>query len=135
MWGQDSPRLNLSAISRIIPTRVGTSFPCFRVNNGIGDHPHACGDKKLSRLRVTWIVGSSPRVWGQVFECLLIGGYLGIIPTRVGTSGYNKKIRFGLGDHPHACGDKRLRKQSRKHPPGSSPRVWGQGTFLSLYIK
>ena len=31
--------------------------------------------------------GSSPRVWGQVFFGLCLLGLVGIIPTRVGTSG------------------------------------------------
>ena len=30
-------------------------------------------------------------------------------------------------DHPHACGDKKARKGSRRFVRGSSPRVWGQG--------
>ena len=50
-----------------------------------------------------------------------------IIPTRVGTSCYNKLCPHCVGDHPHACGDKSLIFGMHSIIPGSSPRVWGQG--------
>ncbi len=51
------------------------------------DHPHACGDKLSTRESGMLGEGSSPRVWGQVFFGLCLLGLVGIIPTRVGTSG------------------------------------------------
>ena len=33
-------------------------------------------------------------------------------------------------DHPHACGDKKIKSPEQIGALGSSPRVWGQGGFL-----
>ena len=72
------------------------------------------------------VLGSSPRVWGQVytktFNCLVQG----IIPTRVGTSSKYPFLSSLKQDHPHACGDKYRKIKVKKGKSGSSPRVWGQ---------
>ena len=47
------------------PTRVGTRVALFVQGCHFQDHPHACGDKLLYTLMVLFVVGSSPRVWGQ----------------------------------------------------------------------
>ena len=49
-----------------------------------------------------------------------------IIPTRVGTSLKQQKLRHKERDHPHACGDKVLYDRWAVGYTGSSPRVWGQ---------
>ena len=45
VWGQGKLCENLTAIHRIIPTRVGTSYTNLYIAQQIQDHPHACGDK------------------------------------------------------------------------------------------
>ena len=50
------------------------------------DHPHACGDKPLAQMLSRVQEGSSPRVWGQVLDAITMVSFIGIIPTRVGTS-------------------------------------------------
>ena len=62
VWGQDSYRSRNEKRSRIIPTRVGTSFYCGFHSLYFQDHPHACGDKNFIKFRNR-----------------------GIVPTRVGT--------------------------------------------------
>ena len=106
VWGQGLARLSDKSHTRIIPTRVGTRPVFYRFVQRSGDHPHACGDKSSTQLYQHIHVGSSPRVWGQEL-CLKIKR-LGtrIIPTRVGTSLYQKYLVFADKDHPHACGDK-----------------------------
>ena len=49
------------------------------------DHPHACGDKVRTQRAQSAVVGSSPRVWGQVKNGTMTSDKYGIIPTRVGT--------------------------------------------------
>ena len=48
VWGQDPIPTHATAVSRIIPTRVGTS----PINSSEfikrRDHPHACGDKSMT---------------------------------------------------------------------------------------
>ena len=72
--------------NRIIPTRVGTSIFKATYKVIVMDHPHACGDKTTIVGIAAIVLGSSPRVWGQVAEPIWEKYGLGIIPTRVGTS-------------------------------------------------
>ena len=107
MWGQDQLSYAYVPCLRIIPTRVGTSLTVAELFASYEDHPHACGDKPESALGCNYMVGSSPRVWGQ-------GKLL-------------KSLAYAIEDHPHACGDKKTTRPKEPKPRGSSPRVWGQG--------
>ena len=132
MWGQVAQVLNASWNKRIIPTRVGTSEGREPKPSSKEDHPHACGDKSIDTPATFVVRGSSPRVWGQdrvivPFSCSIL-----IIPTRVGTSHIGNSKHIIRPDHPHACGDKTLSSKSLKDCWGSSPRVWGQDSFISI---
>ena len=70
------------------------------------DHPHAYGDKSIRNRGKQVSAGSSPRVWGQVFSSTHFSVSSGIIPTRMGTSGYAVDALKTPKDHPHAYGDK-----------------------------
>ena len=72
------------------------------------------------------MLGSSPRVWGQVSDKPPSVCTKRIIPTRVGTRGDRENGSTRYEDHPHACGDKGSGLHRRNGCPGSSPRVWGQ---------
>ena len=126
MWGQDTRRFHLARQRRIIPTRVGTSFPFRQKYGSFQDHPHACGDKTCITIITIRSTGSSPRVWGQDSFQKFYSVFIGIIPTRVGTSYSSVKLNCGLRDHPHACGDKISSTSLTRASTGSSPRVWGQ---------
>ena len=85
VWGQVNI-LKPNLYSRgIIPTRVGTSLILQTQKTQIKDHPHACGDKDLNYRRHGKRLGSSPRVWGQVYVNAIKLIPYRIIPTRVGT--------------------------------------------------
>ena len=86
MWGQVIAKFFSKGRTRIIPTRVGTSFGNVIIFVWKRDHPHACGDKYTFKSKELERTGSSPRVWGQAACDLLHYAYAGIIPTRVGTS-------------------------------------------------
>ena len=77
------------------------------------------------------MLGSSPRVWGQGARCLNQCSNCRIIPTRVGTSPVGAITSLAGKDHPHACGDKELRRKLKPHLLGSSPRVWGQAALIN----
>ena len=49
VWGQVCPYKNCLIPVRIIPTRVGTSSAMDSCDTASKDHPHACGDKRLTR--------------------------------------------------------------------------------------
>ena len=73
-------------------------------------------------------------MWGQVSKAERDRTKLRIIPTRVGTSFVDVLTLIVQLDHPHACGDKTADVGGASITPGSSPRVWGQGTF-TLAVK
>ncbi len=126
MWGQVPEICQKIIDGGIIPTRVGTSFPDLISRRNAWDHPHACGDKMREILFRAKRLGSSPRVWGQVYFFYSVKNCTGIIPTRVGTRTCKNGRARQAEDHPHACGDKSLTNSSRSFATGSSPRVWGQ---------
>ena len=85
VWGQVKKTYTVYSGLGIIPTRVGTRiYPNENVMT-CEDHPHACGDKLLFCQDTDEVLGSSPRVWGQVASVLALQKLLRIIPTRVGT--------------------------------------------------
>ena len=86
VWGQESVWLSIIRMTRIIPTRMGTSICFSSCPVGCRDHPHAYGDKDSKRFFPEPTAGSSPRVWGQVYDIYFLLNCLGIIPTRMGTS-------------------------------------------------
>ncbi len=106
VWGQAACDLLHYAYAGIIPTRVGTSAVCRSYFTSREDHPHACGDKFLQLFFQRHSSGSSPRVWGQVFDIFSAAIATGIIPTRVGTRTADYSSDALSRDHPHACGDK-----------------------------
>ena len=106
VWGQEVNMLSESEMGGIIPTRVGTSCKARTLDGNSQDHPHACGDKSHIALFNCVLVGSSPRVWGQVLDAITMVSFIGIIPTRVGTSKSRLSCIVAKKDHPHACGDK-----------------------------
>ena len=106
--------------------RVGTSELLILLRTTQKDHPHACGDKRLLKDFSQREKGSSPCVWGQVYEDGRFLCFDGIIPMRVGTSIQQAVNDYRTQDHPHACGDKINRLLSLSLCLGSSPCVWGQ---------
>ena len=126
VWGQEYPLHVFVDSYRIIPTRMGTSLSHYHSPNKRRDHPHAYGDKYRCILRAVKLVGSSPRVWGQVYLRSLHRDNAGIIPTRMGTSFGIITCILVFKDHPHAYGDKVIMDFPEIQNEGSSPRVWGQ---------
>ena len=134
MWGQGASAIRFLKGVRIIPTRVGTSSDLQVTSMYLQDHPHACGDKDGGDLETLRLIGSSPRVWGQVAMRIYAVAKGRIIPTRVGTRIDCTRIYCVTQDHPHACGDKMCDSGLRRGEIGSSPRVWGQGIHQCLIL-
>ncbi len=85
VWGQVSFVHKAQRLYRIIPTRMGTRPPCIPRRKNPRDHPHAYGDKRVRNSDSFALLGSSPRVWGQVVNRQRVLIKLRIIPTRMGT--------------------------------------------------
>ena len=106
--------------------RVGTRFVKPQPRLARQDHPHACGDKSIVTPATFVVKGSSPCVWGQDSAKQQPPMVVWIIPMRVGTR-RTVTLRIGWNeDHPHACGDKLVKKYLFHLFFGSSPCVWGQ---------
>ena len=125
-YQQSKSKQSVKLRRSIISTRVGTSEMDSRFCGVVRDHPNACGDKSVIFLYISFRVGSSPRVWGQVLIPVSNNVSAWIIPTRVGTRIYVNENVMTCEDHPHACGDKLLYLYAQAMIIGSSPRVWGQ---------
>ena len=65
VWGQVITWTCSNNFQRIIPTRMGTSRNRLKHDKQTWDHPHAYGDKFLTKNGYLPDEGSSPRVWGQ----------------------------------------------------------------------
>ena len=126
VWGQVLNKILTELRNGIIPMRVGTSCNLLDISARRRDHPHACGDKQSNYLSSCPCLGSSPCVWGQEKQKVPRETVLGIIPMRVGTSGYAVNRCKVPKDHPHACGDKQAVAFFQVSCGGSSPCVWGQ---------
>ena len=85
VWGQEKVIILFSDCGRIIPTRMGTRRFFKNRKSFEKDHPHAYGDKFIYNQLHSHILGSSPRVWGQVGDYVNISIITRIIPTRMGT--------------------------------------------------
>ena len=133
VWGQETGTLSPLLRTGIIPMRVGTSCCRHRAVHPIRDHPHACGDKKYNSEKPFQQSGSSPCVWGQVYDRSGYSSVNRIIPMRVGTRQRFCVVLNKIKDHPHACGDKRKKLLRKNTLIGSSPCVWGQ--VFSTYKK
>ena len=133
VWGQETGTLSPLLRTGIIPMRVGTRTYLCRKADINKDHPHACGDKLLQTPSRTPHQGSSPCVWGQVYDRSGYSSVNRIIPMRVGTRQRFCVVLNKIKDHPHACGDKRKKLLRKNTLIGSSPCVWGQ--VFSTYKK
>ena len=131
VWGQVHVKRRSEDFNRIIPTRMGTRLPFLPVKIRSRDHPHAYGDKVSLILVRSLRIGSSPRVWGQVFIHIALSQADRIIPTRMGTRRLCLLPWSRTRDHPHAYGDKKQKMINQRKSRGSSPRVWGQ-VFVSV---
>ena len=134
VWGQDDVIDRNKNPVRIIPTRMGTSRKYAKNHKQQKDHPHAYGDKNQVQRNGLQYIGSSPRVWGQVFKTISKRSNSRIIPTRMGTSKNRSNENSQRQDHPHAYGDKCLRLSVNARTAGSSPRVWGQAKTEAMKI-
>ena len=94
-------------------------------------HPHACGERPVKLAEQRTANGSSPRMWGTVWElatCLL---HQRFIPTHVGNGGWWSAWFPRCSVHPHAGGERQLGHHGLFADAGSSPRMWGTDPSFS----
>ncbi len=125
MWGTPCIPLRHCSRLRFIPTHVGNTSGSLHFGQVTSVHPHACGEHICKIFRPCPFSGSSPRMWGTLFE---LTGYLGhrrFIPTHVGNTASLPYLLLSLSVHPHACGEHSPEPETLDEETGSSPRMWG----------
>jgi len=137
VWGTPVHKGGKKCIARFIPTRVGNT--CYSNKPSIFGtvHPHACGEHPHGEVKHTFIIGSSPRVWGTLPFTIHGTESTRFIPTRVGNTlkPFNPPVWKSV--HPHACGEHPHGEVKHTFIIGSSPRVWGTppDMLFSLFVR
>ena len=112
----------------LIPTYAGNTELFFYSAEGVGAHPHVCGEHFTSGKGGMSRAGSSPRMRGTQTEAPLTFLRVGLIPTYAGNTVVVSHVRGGGGAHPHVCGEHPAGNPSGGWEWGSSPRM--RGTLL-----
>ena len=109
----------------IIPALAGNTRKDKYAYADLRDHPRACGEH-AERLSVKKsLPGSSPRLRGTLTGDLFLHTVQGIIPALAGNTGSTTTTVPPNGDHPRACGEHSLSRNSPISAQGSSPRLRG----------
>ena len=125
VWGIRQPWPRRRPSVRFIPTRVGNTRSTAGVKSLYPVHPHACGEYAHGRAYEQEHLGSSPRVWGILWNNTHNRIQTRFIPTRVGNTCSTSAEAWACAVHPHACGEYLARRLRIVPVSGSSPRVWG----------
>ena len=105
MWGTHSIPGFDDVIYRFIPTHVGNTSHTESVPLLTPVHPHACGEHNKQVSIIKKGIGSSPRMWGTLFEDFAHSTKRRFIPTHVGNTSTTETAASHRSVHPHACGE------------------------------
>ena len=146
MWGTRARPSPAWGWRRFIPTHVGNTPRRTSAMRQGAVHPHACGEHTSVVACIVTVGGSSPRMWGTLWEprqwsCVrsvhphacgehdrpkfLQSRRRRFIPTHVGNTPCPVCGRNRMTVHPHACGEHESRTVREGRKAGSSPRMWG----------
>ena len=106
MWGTLLFPVDHQLELRFIPTHVGNAPRWRTATSRRPVHPHACGERHISRSPVCICAGSSPRMWGTLEQVAGQVGESRFIPTHVGNASGSSPTRRPRPVHPHACGER-----------------------------
>ena len=109
MWGTPSFNNSLFSLQRFIPTHVGNTVSGKRLHSAPSVHPHACGEHEYHYYRGAFWAGSSPRMWGTLYQEALFHIHARFIPTHVGNTLPGRRSAHPCSVHPHACGEHEVR--------------------------
>ena len=70
-------------------------------------------------------------MWGKRAQELLAQAAFRTIPTHVGKTRTAAAQKPVTPDHPHACGENKLKMQGHRGSHGPSPRMWGKHYILN----
>ena len=118
----------------IIPAHAGlTDGPRFYAD-AVRDHPRACGAHVALNTIFATGMGSSPRMRGSLGDCLEDVLAAGIIPAHAGLTHRPNCGNRLRRDHPRACGAHLMGGIPQLYLSGSSPRMRGSPSSISVPI-
>ena len=125
MWGTLITKPHGQFIRRFIPTHVGNTGGPVAPAPIATVHPHACGEHWMWKVHCSFKAGSSPRMWGTPPAWRHGMEIRRFIPTHVGNTNCQARLRLPKPVHPHACGEHAGLPLGLSLGTGSSPRMWG----------
>ncbi len=125
MWGIPVRTMQLGVDPRFIPTHVGNTTVTGLSNHTKTVHPHTCGEYCIEHQPRNPYPGSSPHMWGILFQQFQSLAIRRFIPTHVGnTLSLQDGLRL-IPVHPHTCGEYQCVHRYDTTIVGSSPHMWG----------
>ena len=90
----------------ITPACAGKRHPCKVYRVAVQDHPRVCGEKIITRARLTMWAGSPPRVRGKARRTPTQPRKPRITPACAGKRNTSYRLQRSKPDHPRVCGEK-----------------------------
>ena len=117
---------------RIIPAHAGQTRPGTRPASRWSDHPRACGANVAVPVTLIMVPGSSPRMRGKHMHMDMSSIAARIIPAHAGQTAPVCNPNRPPPDHPRACGANEVIYERLSQLIGSSPRMRGKPTCLTV---
>ena len=112
--------------ARITPAHAGKTPATCQHRRITPDHPRACGENSPEPLPTESEFGSPPRMRGKQEFVNIALGENRITPAHAGKTCVFAWMLSEQADHPRACGENPMSKQSRFANSGSPPRMRGK---------
>ena len=119
---------------RFIPACAGNRLPGRSIPKISPVHPRVCGEQTRNWLMTSGLSGSSPRVRGTVRKNRNGLRPLRFIPACAGNSLTLPRACAKKSVHPRVCGEQASSKTARLSIDGSSPRVRGTVTQVTIEV-
>ena len=116
----------------IIPAGAGLTRTRLYRPSGPRDHPRGCGAHRPYVVPELSASGSSPRVRGSQIDDTFVVSRLGIIPAGAGLTHHPPHMVKNGRDHPRGCGAHKFHCELLSSIWGSSPRVRGSNSGVTL---
>ena len=121
-----------SVRDRFIPTFVGNTLSQELATLTAAVHPHVCGEHLFFWQKNLQNYGSSPRLWGTLYQSFSCIESVRFIPTFVGNTVEWCEEFEKTPVHPHVCGEHSKIYRLFRLSGGSSPRLWGTRLDYSM---
>ena len=123
--GTQPPPLFPSICCRFIPACAGNTIPPQKKTFKNTVHPRVCGEHVIPSKCRRYLLGSSPRVRGTLFQGFFKCALNRFIPACAGNTSDIEGLARPISVHPRVCGEHKFRMRCLIGGCGSSPRVRG----------